>query len=177
MSARKVIVTVLLTLGVVTVSPATASGFQYTIVPNHRMSPANVQRIEHAVSFQVNIQEARYYRVNPVSFVPTGGIPIDLVSGKQAAAAFAQGGPPLPAGTQVLGFHTPDPQIVVWGQDFKDTAITISHEVLETEADPLVTNQALEIADPVEAQSYKLWGVPVSDWVLPNGRGFLRKVR
>lgn len=151
--------------------PSVASAFQFTVEANGRMSPAHVREIEHAVSFQVNVQVARYYKLSPVSFVATGGIPIFLLSRDQLSIADGDRG--------FDGFHVAYPggghAIYVRGEDFRDTAITISHEIIETEVDPTVRIYPhREICDPVENRSYRLWGVPVSDWVLPDRRAFRR---
>jgi hypothetical protein len=88
----------------------------------------------------------------------------------------------------VLGDHTEDsdvPQGYVYVktcvEDGEDWRVTLSHEVLEQVADPLVCLGAIvsswqggkaamvayETADPVEDQSYLVNGVPVSNFVTP----------
>jgi len=160
-------------------APASASAFDFTVHANGRMSAANVARIERAVSYQVNVQVAREWpdaSASPLTFSATGGDPITLVSHHDVSHWFASsGGTILPF--DVIGFHyTGDngaPAIVVWGEDFYDTAITVSHEAVEAEVDPL--GGGGEIADPVEnGPSYSLWGVPVANWVLPSGQPFHR---
>lgn len=149
--------------------PSVASAFQFTFKANGRMSPAHVREVEHAVSFQVNVQVARYYRLSPVSFVATGGIPVALAP--RVVLRNVLGG-----SNDYLGFHMSwGPgryAIYVWARSFPATADTISHEIIETETDPLATGR--EICDPVSdpQMDYRLWGVPVSDWVLPDDTPF-----
>ncbi len=82
------------------------------------------------------------------------------------------------------GYHTDknrQPQIFVQWNGFENTAITLSHECLEAATDPfgnrLITanlpgigacSVLAEIADPPEAESYLIDGVPVSDFITPE---------
>lgn len=166
---RRTLISITLAASAMLALAAPAAAFQFTIHANHRMSPANVQRVQRAISFQVNRQVAKVYPLNPVSFTPAGGIPIYLVSFDQVQAAWHEIWHAVPGDT-VGGFHrfsSTDPAavaIIVWGTDFQDTAATISHEIIETELDPQGLNPQLEICDRVANQTYTLWGVSVAAW-------------
>lgn len=152
--------------------PAAADAFQFRIVANGRLSVRQQGAIEAAVTDQVNTQIARYYTIDPVSFTSSDtAIPIYLVDERQLMRAW--GDDPAPAGLE--GFHewaATGPEVYVWGEDYANTAITISHEVIETETDPRGVDHAMEIADPGESTPYCYAGVPVANWITPSHRLF-----
>lgn len=158
-------------------APSTASAFDFTLNAHRRMTAANVAQIERAVQRQVNDQVAKHWPTSRLTFSATGGLPIDLVSQSQLAAAWIAAGGPQKVASEVVGFHARgangEPVIVVWGRDFSDTATAISHELIESSTDP--NGDGREIADPVEdGPGYTLDGVPVANWILPNGNPFHR---
>lgn len=137
----------------------TAQAFQFsfaTPIPNETA-------VERALSFQVNRQVAKHWVVDPVSFVPSGGVVISVLPGAQiervcqdVAATACHGGDVI-----YLRAHLP-PAVL---------SLVLSHEVIETEvdhySDAYVGRWSLEPCDPVEYKSYRLFGVTVSDYVYP----------
>ena len=162
----------LLAVAVSLALPASAGAFTFT--PVH--PPANLGVVERAISFQVNRQVARAWRVDPVSF-GAGGIPVYFTSEAVVSSAWLRAGGGNPRGG-IAGFHSYDPatgQAVIWVWRSADRAFwtnTLSHEIIETEVDPSATHPRLEIADAVADYSYRLFGVSVSDWLLPSGYAF-----
>jgi hypothetical protein len=151
-----------------------------------RVSDSDVQRMTAAVAKQVSddFAEAWAIPVNPVTFLaatdpaPTTGALLTVVD--------------TPDQDGVLGWHTEGENGVVYGYVFAapvldnggqaltgatyTVAATLSHEVLETIADPHVNLWATgpdgfvisqEVCDPVENSSYDIDGVSVSDFVTP----------
>jgi hypothetical protein len=167
----------------------TASGALpiYIVNRSTRVSDAEAQTMTAAVAKQVQDDFAPAWAipVNPVSYLatdadtPSYGAILTLVDDPDQAG--------------VLGWHTEGNQGVIYGYVFAapvldnggqiltgatyTVAATLSHEVLETIADPHVNLWATgpdgwvisqEVCDPVENASYEIDGVSVSDFVTPG---------
>lgn len=151
-----------------------------------RVSDDDVAKMTDAVNTQVREH-----------FAPAWQIPANAVSFLAASAGPPKAGALLtvvdtPDQPGVLGWHTEGDQGVIYGYVFAapvldnggsvltgatyTVAATLSHEVLETIADPHVNLWATgpngwiisqEVCDPVENSSYDIDGVSVSDFVTP----------
>lgn len=151
-----------------------------------RISDADAQTMTAAVAKQVKRD-----------FAPAWAIPANAVTFLAAAADAPAHGALLtivddPDQAGVLGWHTEGQNGVIYGYVFcapvldnggrvltgatYTVAATLSHEVLETIADPHVNLWATgpdgwvisqEVCDPVENASYQIDGVNVSDFVTP----------
>jgi hypothetical protein len=152
-----------------------------------RVSDQDVQTMVRAVAAQVQDHFSPAWQIpaNPVSYLqkgapaPTSGAVLSIVDN-----------PDQPG---VLGWHTEGPHGVIYGYVFAapvldnggkvltgatyTVAATLSHEVLETIADPHVNLWATgpastlisqEVCDPVENGSYEIDGVSVSNFVTPS---------
>jgi hypothetical protein len=151
-----------------------------------RVSDDDVERMTTAVATQVREHFAPAWEIpaNPVRFMadpnekPSTGAVLTVVDN--------------PDQDGVLGWHTEGDNGVIYGYVFAapvldnggkvltgaqyTVAATLSHEVLETIADPHVNLWATgpdgwvisqEVCDPVENASYEIDGVAVSDFVTP----------
>lgn len=151
-----------------------------------KVSDADVETMTAAVAKQV-----------VEHFAPAWGIPANPVSFLPASAAKPDAGAVLtvvdnPDQDGVLGWHTEGANGVIYGYVFAAPVLdnggqvltgatytvagTLSHEVLETIADPHVNLWATgpdgyvisqEVCDPVENGSYQVDGVSVSNFVTP----------
>ena len=143
--------------------PDGASVQTITVVNQANVRPAALALVENAVVAQ-SVQVRAAWGTPCVVFGP-GGWKLYLKTG-------ASGEP--------WGEHFSNrglPYLLVWtgALTWQGWSTVLSHEVVETLVDPvnahyirdLVSNQ-LEIADPVEDHAYKLRGVYVSDFVLPD---------
>jgi hypothetical protein len=152
-----------------------------------RVKDQDVHTMVSAVSAQVQGHFAPAWQIpaNPVTYLapgdprPASGAVLTIVD--------------KPDQPGVLGWHTEGAQDVIYGYVFAEpildnggavltgatytVAATLSHEVLETIADPHVnlwvtgpngTLISQEVCDPVENGSYEINGVSVSDFVTPN---------
>lgn len=151
-----------------------------------RVSDDDVKRMTEAVATQVREHFAPAWEIpaNPVTFMadpkekPSSGAVLTVVDNPDQDGA--------------LGWHTEGENGVIYGYVFAapvldnggevltgaqyTVAATLSHEVLETIADPHVNLWATgpdgwvisqEVCDPVENASYDIDGVAVSDFVTP----------
>lgn len=152
-----------------------------------RVSDQDVQAMVRAVAAQVSdhFSPAWQIPVNPVSYLQKG-----TPSPSTGAVLNVVDNPDQPG---VLGWHTEGAQGVIYGYVFAapvldnggkvltgatyTVAATLSHEVLETIADPHVNLWATsppstlisqEVCDPVENGSYEIAGVSVSNFVTPS---------
>lgn len=120
----------------------------------------NTIKMERAIDYQANVQMARYYPHSPIAF-GSAGIPVYVVNEPTTGQDCGQG---------ASGCHNTDttgPYIVVWsGNNGNPLSVTVSHEVLETLADPNLTGT--EICDPVENDIYMHNGVWLQDFILPD---------
>jgi hypothetical protein len=151
-----------------------------------KVTDADAQRMTEAVAKQVE-----------EDFAPAWGIPANSVTFQPKDAAAPSGGALLtivddPDQPGVLGWHTEGRDATIFGYVFAapvldnggqvltgakyTVAATLSHEVLETIADPHVNLWATgpdgyvisqEVCDPVESGSYEIDGVSVSNFVTP----------
>lgn len=152
-----------------------------------RVTDQDVQQMTDAVATQVREHFAPAWQipVNPVTFLeksaprPSAGAVLTVVDNPDQAG--------------VLGWHTEGKNGVIYGYVFAapvldnggqvlagatyTVAATLSHEVLETIADPHVNLWATgpsgtlisqEVCDPVENGSYDIDGVSVSNFVTPD---------
>lgn len=159
----------------------------YVMNGSSRVSDQDVQTMVSAVAAQVQDHFAPAWQIpaNPVTYMqrnaprPASGAVLTIVDN-----------PDQPG---VLGWHTEGPNDVIYGYVFAGpvldnggqvltgatytVAATLSHEVLETIADPHVnlwttgpnsTVISQEVCDPVENGSYEINGVSVSNFVTPE---------
>lgn len=159
----------------------------YVTNESTRVSDQDVKTMVSAVAAQVQDH-----------FAPAWQIPANPVTYLEAGAPRPGAGAVLtvvdnPDQPNVLGWHTEGAQDVIYGYVFAapildnagavltgatyTVAATLSHEVLETIADPHVnlwttgpsgTLISQEVCDPVENGSYEINGVSVSNFVTPN---------
>lgn len=141
----------------------------FTIINRYGIKARELWRIEGAIMIQSR-QLHRYWGT-PIAHFGAAGWPVILEEGSEAFAGHDVAGrrpyiaisvTPLP----VLGNAW-------WDADWWSDAL--SHEVLETLADPQTTGR--EVCDPVQDRSYRIRGILVSDFILPNGRSFTRYTR
>jgi hypothetical protein len=159
----------------------------YIANESKRVSDTDVRTMVGAVTVQVRDHFAPAWQIpaNPVSYLERGAPP--PTSG---AVLTVVDDPDQPG---VLGWHTEGDNGVIYGYVFAapvldnggevligatyTVAATLSHEVLETIADPHVNLWATgpestlisqEVCDPVENDSYEISGVAVSNFVTPN---------
>jgi hypothetical protein len=152
-----------------------------------RVSDQDVQTMVGAVAAQVQDHFSPAWQIpaNPVTYLPKGAPPPAW-----GAVLTVVDNPDQPG---VLGWHTEGEHDVIYGYVFAapvldnggqvltgatyTVAATLSHEVLETIADPHVNlwatgpNSTLisqEVCDPVENGSYEISGVSVSNFVTPE---------
>jgi hypothetical protein len=152
-----------------------------------RVSDQDVQTMVGAVAAQVQDHFSPAWQIpaNPVTYLPKGAPPPAW-----GAVLTVVDNPDQPG---VLGWHTEGEHDVIYGYVFAapvldnggqvltgatyTVAATLSHEVLETIADPHVNlwatgpNSTLisqEVCDPVENGSYEINGVSVSNFVTPE---------
>lgn len=152
-----------------------------------RVTEQDVQTMVSAVASQVTDHFSPAWQIppNPVTYLPSDaphpnyGALLTIVDNPDQAG--------------VLGWHTEGQNGVIYGYVFAEpvldnggavltgatytVAATLSHEVLETIADPHVNLWATgpsdtlisqEVCDPVENGSYDIDGVSVSNFVTPN---------
>ena len=159
----------------------------YVANESTKVSDEDVQTMVSAIAVQVQDH-----------FAPAWQLPANTVTYLEAGAPRPAAGAVLtivdnPDQPGVLGWHTEGAQDVIYGYVFAapilenggavltgaiyTVAATLSHEVLETIADPHVNLWATgpngtlisqEVCDPVENGSYEINGVSVSNFVTPN---------
>jgi hypothetical protein len=152
-----------------------------------RVSDQDVQTMVNAIATQVQDHFAPAWQIpaNPVAYLEK-----DAARPASGALLTVVDNPDQPG---VLGWHTEGAQDIIYGYVFAapvldnggavltgatyTVAATLSHEVLETIADPHVNlwatgpNNTLisqEVCDPVENGSYDINGVSVSNFVTPS---------
>lgn len=145
---------------------ASASAQTFTVVNQAHVRPGALAKVERAIAAQSH-QLAAAWGTPLASFGP-GGWPLYLepnLNGWSLHYAPFDTGLGSFAGDTACS-HRPDVTmpcaLVSVGQDW---TIKVSHEVMETLADP--SGQGEEVCDPVEDWAYRLDGVWVSDFVFP----------
>lgn len=128
------------------------------------LSPDALRRIEHAIVIQS--RQLRRYWGTPVARFGPGGIPVTLEETTWAFAGhdLSRNHPYIAISVESL----PGLGNRWWDADW--WSMSLSHEILETLADPRLTSR--EVCDPVNDRSYRIKGVLVSDFVRPSGHPY-----
>ena len=152
-----------------------AGAYQFSISdPYHRFTPQTIQRIERAVSFQVNMQVAKYWTVDPASFLDSTNITTATTQWDCQNAITIDLQPTMPSFCAAdAGCHAVSTLYVLTTQTTPMVENTISHEVVETETDRPGTgwqtpgDGGYEVCDPAGYNYRGLGGVWLADFVLP----------
>jgi hypothetical protein len=145
--------------------PAAARATAFTVVSDGVTSPAQLARVEAAITSQVATQVSKFWPVTPVTWVASGGMPVRIVPPQEVNGDCGNYG--------YVGCHTANPaSIVIPDSSSSGWAEILDHEILETEVDPSVTGT--EICDPVYTIEYLYHGIWFDDWILPHGGDWVR---
>lgn len=185
----KIVAALIVLLAVLCIAASARADILLTVQDSHgsRVPTAQIARAEQAVTYQVNDQLRRYWVVPRIRFVPSGGIPIYLMSGSGimgAAGSHQAPGPGLfgvlrtPSAFAATGTVRSHFTVRGKGGGRVSWTVALSHEVMELVVNPNVKRKSLhrinhrrvwvEVADAVEDDTYVLDGVRVSDFVTPR---------
>ncbi len=161
---------------------------------NGRVSDADVLKMTSAIADQIRVDVAPVWDRPPASVISYGTLSGEVelrekVPPQAHGITIVENIPDQPKG--VLGYHTEDQGGKIWGivaaapsldngaktttGDWSVSSI-LSHEVLEMFVDPncnlwasdgKTRNYSFEVCDPVEAPTYDVDGVSVSNFVTP----------
>lgn len=156
------------------------------IVNNSTLSQLEVQQAISAINFQLARFGYEWSILAQCTLVGSRGKTISMKELRGEAILYLFNVPKNKPSDNALGWHDMDRYGVAHGivyTDYYDEpwTVTLSHEVLEIVLNPHVNRLCMakhptkshnvyywyEACDPVQAQTYKLFGVEVSDYVLP----------
>lgn len=156
-------VLILVVLGLLAI-PANASAYQFHFVSPIAKTQARQTAIQRVLSIQLNLQVARHWRIDPVSFADTG-IPIIIEPSAMIQADCE---------AVDAGCHTTVPPYTIYiaADRWRNEVVIASHEIIETETDEhaatYLNGLPAEICDPVNDTPYQVLGMAVADFVYPR---------
>jgi hypothetical protein len=164
-----------------------------TVINRAHVNASALRRVEQAVQFQATVLRA-YWSTPLIRFGSGGWKFTILVNAPDPTAGGEHGFLPTTEGRPVYvclgrpahcvigaeGLFSPDAWVSTSGQPWLQWSAKFSHEILEMLVDPYANvrtagGSLVEVCDPVNGRTYRVLGVPVSDFMLPDwffgGRG------